>query len=101
MFSFYSMGLQVKSFGRKLVAQQYLVQILLVFSDVWIITLEVFFGFKLWKMKIQGHKSKNLHEIEFPEPETLSNFIFFIGTGAGPQLPCKAFHVKSITESSK
>lgn len=101
MFSFYGMGIKVKPFGRKPVAQQRPVQILLVFSDVWIIALQVFFGVKLWKMKIQGHKLKNLYEIEFPEPETLSNFNFFIGTGVGPQLPCKAFHVQSVTASSK
>lgn len=49
-------------------------------------------------MKIQSHKSKNLYEMEFPEPETLSSLTFFIGTGAGLQLPCKAFRVKSITK---
>ena len=67
MFSFYGTWIQVKYFGRNPAAQQCPVQILLVFSDVWTIALEVFFGVKLWKMKIQGHKS--LHEIEFPEPE--------------------------------
>lgn len=31
-------------------------QVLLIFSDVWIIALEVFFSVKWWKIKIQGHK---------------------------------------------
>jgi len=35
------------------------------------------------------------------QSQNLSNFTFFIGTGVGPQLPCKTFHVQSITESSK
>lgn len=98
---FFGIGMQLKSFDRKPIAQQHPVQILLFFSLVRFIALQVFLGFRLQKMKTRGHKSKDLYEIEFPEPETLSNFNFFFGTGVYPQIPCKASHVQSITGRSK